>query len=185
MQYSSSYFFEVQRNWTGLLIEPNPFFFAQLLRCGRQAFVTNACLSTSNQSKQMTFLPYSWSGRLAEGLTLSHRNVLTYWNKKRHLGHPDPINVQCFTLYSLLLALNRLEVTYLALDVEGNELDILSTIPFGKVIIHIRKLEYRGPKTSRGAQIYLQKIQFFLKSLYIYQEVAKTQQDVIFQRRKE
>ena len=45
--------------------------------------------------------------------------------------------VQCLPLYSLLLALNRTTVDYFSLDVEGNELDVLRTIPWDKVNIRV------------------------------------------------
>jgi hypothetical protein len=52
----------------------------------------------------------------------------------RGLGHVD---VQCFPLYSYLLALNRTKIDYFSLDVEGSELDVLRTIPFEKLDIQV------------------------------------------------
>jgi hypothetical protein len=43
------------------------------------------------------------------------------------------IKMQCFPLYSLLLAVGNPKVDYLSLDVEGAELLILKTIPWDKV----------------------------------------------------
>ena len=55
--------------------------------------------------------------------------------------------VQCFPIYSLLLALGNPTVDYFSLDVGGNELDVLKTIPFGEISIsvgfsneHLRKV---------------------------------------------
>ena len=50
------------------------------------------------------------------------------------------MDVQCFPLYSYLLALNRTKVDYFSLDVEGSELDVLRTIPFEKLDIRVRVL---------------------------------------------
>jgi len=50
------------------------------------------------------------------------------------------VDVQCFPLYSYLLALNRTKVDYFSLDVEGSELDVLRTIPFEKLDIRVRLL---------------------------------------------
>jgi hypothetical protein len=47
------------------------------------------------------------------------------------------VDVQCFPLYSYLLALNRTKVDYFSLDVEGSELDVLRTIPFEKLDIRV------------------------------------------------
>jgi hypothetical protein len=50
------------------------------------------------------------------------------------------VDVQCFPLYSYLLALNRTTVDYLSLDVEGSELEILKTVPFEKLDIRVSLL---------------------------------------------
>ena len=46
-------------------------------------------------------------------------------------------NVQCFPLYSILLAHGRKTVDFFSLDVEGHELQILKTIPWHKVDITV------------------------------------------------
>ena len=43
--------------------------------------------------------------------------------------------VQCWPIYSLLLALGNPKVDFFSLDVEGSELGVLTTIPFDKVDI--------------------------------------------------
>ncbi len=52
------------------------------------------------------------------------------------------LQVPCYPLFSLLLYLNITTVDYFSLDVEGVELDILKTIPFDKLDIHILSVEY-------------------------------------------
>lgn len=51
---------------------------------------------------------------------------------------PGYTDVQCFPIYSYLLALNITHVDYFSLDVEGDELDVLMTLPFDKVNIEVR-----------------------------------------------
>lgn len=46
-------------------------------------------------------------------------------------------NVQCFPLYSILLAVGRVQVDYFSVDVEGSESQILMTIPWHKVDIKV------------------------------------------------
>ena len=66
-----------------------------------------------------------------------------------HVGHiveplePAPaqeglVNATCLPLYSILLALDNPRVDYFSLDIEGNELEVLKTIPFDKVDIKVR-----------------------------------------------
>ena len=47
--YSNSLFFEMQRNWTGILIEANPLYYRALLRKNRRAYLLHACLSTKRR----------------------------------------------------------------------------------------------------------------------------------------
>ena len=53
----------------------------------------------------------------------------------RRRNHALEIQIQCFPLYSHLLALNQTKVDFLNLDIEGDELSVLKTIPFEKVDI--------------------------------------------------
>jgi FkbM family methyltransferase len=56
-------------------------------------------------------------------------NGKTKNTKKRTVSRQVP----CFSLETMLLALNQTHVDYFSLDVEGFELDVLKTIPFYKV----------------------------------------------------
>ena len=49
----------------------------------------------------------------------------------------EHVEVQCFPIFSILTALNVTTVDYFSLDVEGNEFDILKTIPWKKVNIKV------------------------------------------------
>ena len=61
------------------------------------------------------------------------------------------MDVQCFPLYSYLLALNRTKVDYFSLDVEGSELDVLRTIPFEKLDIRTMSVEFVHVKEGKMA----------------------------------
>ena len=52
--------------------------------------------------------------------------------------------VQCFPLYSILVAVGQTTVDYFSLDVEGVELDILRTIPWDKVDIKVRIVTFKS-----------------------------------------
>ncbi len=47
------------------------------------------------------------------------------------------VNVQCFPLYSIMLAHGRTSIDFLSLDVEGHELKVLKTVPWDKVNITV------------------------------------------------
>ena len=90
--------------------------------------------------------------------------------------------MQCFPFYSVLKALNRTRVDYFSLDVEGDELSVLKTIPWGLVDIRMLTVEYIHDKGKHGElQKYMEKVG--------YNTVLKMQRDdggvndLIFQKR--
>ena len=50
-------------------------------------------------------------------------------------GNIRLVQVQCFPLYSILLAVGRTRVDFLSLNVEGAELQVLSTILWHRLIL--------------------------------------------------
>ena len=52
-------------------------------------------------------------------------------------GNIRLVQVQCFPLYSILLAVGRTRVDFLSLNVEGAELQVLSTIPWHRIDIKV------------------------------------------------
>ena len=59
-------------------------------------------------------------------------------NEPKNIKRPHPYNrrtirVQCFPLYSILLALGNPTVDVFSLDIEGAEIKVLETIPWSKV----------------------------------------------------
>ena len=46
--------------------------------------------------------------------------------------------VTCFPLFGVLRAMNVTKVDYFSLDVEGNEMDVLRTIPFDDLDITVK-----------------------------------------------
>lgn len=67
----------------------------------------------------------------------SVQNWLKEWQIKENV-----VEIQCFPLYSILLALNQTTVDFFSLDVEGDELRVLQTIPFDKINIRMLTVEY-------------------------------------------
>ena len=63
--YSNTLGLELLRNWTGILVEPDPRSFAKLLTLNRNAYAINACLS-KNRSEIMTFIPSAAIGSLED-----------------------------------------------------------------------------------------------------------------------
>ena len=97
------------------------------------------------------------------------------WIKRQ--GFPkNEIQIQCFPLYSLLLALNQTTVNFLSLDVEGDELYVLKTIPFDKVDIKMMTVEHNNQRTPPSVLI-----QYLRDKGYI--DIQRLGVDVIFRKK--
>lgn len=125
---SNSLFFELQRNWTGLLIEANSKYHQTLLDKNRHAYVMNACLGTTQRPATVSF-------RQQEGLS----RIIS---ETRSSG-ANAVSVNCFPLSAITSALGISHVDYLSLDVEGPEVDILRTIDWTRLRIDVITVEYR------------------------------------------
>lgn len=147
--YSNTLFLERYRNWTGLLIEPNSIAFRDLVHKRRKCYAINACLCSSI-SNNVTRLFYS-NGAMTALLEKTQTNG---WHQKADVSdveitRKDGINEKkdsvnhlkkgkigigstfktfCHSLTSLLNQTGATHIDYFSLDVEGAELDVLSSI---------------------------------------------------------
>ncbi|KAL3858128.1 hypothetical protein ACJMK2_012739 [Sinanodonta woodiana] len=136
---STSLFFEKYRKWNGLLVEPDPRHYFTIQSKHRKAYRINACLSTKTYPIQVTF---NIGHGLREQMGRIHETKEAgEWIQKENIGF-NSITVQCFPLYSLLLAMRINHVDFFTLDVEGEELHVLQTIPFDKINIGMLTVEY-------------------------------------------
>lgn len=110
---------ERKLNWTGVLIEAEPNNFALALEKKRNVYLVPACLSVTTKPKLTSFA-------LEKSLFLVEMDTID-----------RTIKVQCLPLHSILLAVNQITVDLLSLDVMGDELSVLKTIPFDKVDIQV------------------------------------------------
>jgi hypothetical protein len=53
----------------------------------------------------------------------------------------DSFKIQCFPLYSLILATGNRTINYFSLDIEGAEMQVLESIPWDKVDIEVLTIE--------------------------------------------
>ncbi|TRY79994.1 hypothetical protein TCAL_12102 [Tigriopus californicus] len=145
---SNSLRFEIFHQWSGLLVEPNPEPFAKLKTKNRRAWLLPNCFSTKTTPEVVEFDAAGLFGGIInpkndhkpadfEIPSTGDKNTIdTFFGFAR-----STITIQCFPLYSVLLALGNPTVHYLTLDIEGAELPVLKTIPFDKVDIKILDIE--------------------------------------------
>lgn len=167
---SNTLFFELARGWTGLLVEANPKFFRELLQQNRNCYLLNACLSPNNETYKTDFRIGGVLGGLPEQMHPAHESWLDRGRKHRYE------TVQCFPLYSVMLALNRTHIDYFSLDVEGAEVYILKSIPFDKLKIDALSIEYKvsgGRKPLvKETKEKLQAIRTILQGTGLYREAG-------------
>lgn len=150
---SNSLFFEVRRNWTGLLIEPDIKTFPRLIHKNRYAFHINACISGSHKAQMVNF-----QSELELSKVLGETEGFGGMKRSSVKG----AQVICLPLYSLLLAVGNPTVDFFSLDVEGAEIEVLNSMPWEKVKIrvilvevnHIDKVEVNKILTDAGYCLY-------------------------------
>ena len=62
-------------------------------------------------------------------------------------------SVQCFPFYSILLATGRTRVDFFSLDIEGDELRVLKTIPWKTIDVKVLIVEHKHIQEGRSALI--------------------------------
>ena len=134
--FSNTLFFEIERNWTGLLIEPVPSIYRDLLTKNRNAYAINACIGDNKPSVQMFNILHVLSGR-DDQMSLDHRKRLISESK----GKNTVALIPCFPLSTILKAININHIDYFSLDVEGGELSIIDSIKYNEVFINIFTIE--------------------------------------------
>ena len=124
---SNSLFFEINRNWSGILIEPIPTHFQKILSKNRHIHKINACIAKNKPIVAKFAIDRTASSRneLANDLNKFNRFVPIRHGKDRIY-----VYVPCFSLNTILNALNVKQVDYFSLDVEGSEMDVLNNIDF-------------------------------------------------------
>lgn len=148
---SNTLYFERYLNWTGLLIEADPFNFAQMLKKNRRSWLSPSCLSVTGYPTIVSFE--------------QNKNVGKISDKPRGYSEPGFVDVQCFPLYSYLLALNISRVDYFSLDIEGSELEVLETVPFDKIDILTLSVEFiHGKKGKEALQEFMEKKGYVVES---------------------
>jgi len=143
---SNTLLFELQHNWTGILVEPNPTIFPKGFSKQRKVWGSSTCLAIQPRPHVSPFSQKVTMGGMA-GL-VSEADEQSY-------------DMQCFPLYSLILATGNRTVNYLSLDIEGAEFLVLKTIPWDKVDIEVISLETNHvgevfPGSQREVREYLE-----------------------------
>lgn len=142
---SNCLFFEVFRNWSGVLIEPSPTQFGKA-----KSFRRAECLqvAVADVEGDAEFLDIREGFTQMSGLTASYAPEMRQQVEAdpRHKG--DLIQVPLTTLPQILDARGLTEVDFVSLDVEGGEMAILSAFPFDKYRVTAWTVENNTARTD-------------------------------------
>jgi len=121
---SNTLFFEVERGWTGILVEPALWEKRSAIK--RNAWCAPVCLGLHTKPHFAPFTAKAIEGGMAGLVTKMGDNTSEF---------------QCFPLASILLAVGNQTVNYLSLDIEGAEIQVLKTLPWKLLDIEVIGVE--------------------------------------------
>lgn len=136
---SNTLYFELFRNWSGLLIEPNPKRFRELISKNRKSYAINACLGVRPYPELVEFTNALGVGGIS-GLKASKKLEGMRAGLKSS-GHYYKSQAQCFPFVQILESIGSPEVDLFSLDVEGAEEAVLEQIPWDRVKIKVILVE--------------------------------------------
>ncbi|CAL4085426.1 unnamed protein product, partial [Meganyctiphanes norvegica] len=156
---SNSLKLELEKNWTGLLIEPNPVSYKQLLQKNRKTWTSNTCISSENFTKETVLValsddrdvsPMNVRGASYE-LENNVQNIYIMNKTNFKISNKHYVVVQCFPLVTYILALDVNTVDLLSLDIQGTEKQVLATLPYE--IINFRLILVENISDEKDTQL--------------------------------
>lgn len=137
---TNTLYFEVERKWNGILIEPVPSLYRKLLKKNRHAYSLNACLAKNKPfiAKFIVYGAYSGIDNLMKGEIRDDLKKQLKHNRKQS----QTAYIPCFPLYTILKAINVKRIDFFSLDVQGGEHYILKNLPYDKIDINTFAVEY-------------------------------------------
>lgn len=151
---SNTYFLEKSLGWTGICVEPNPTIYKELIKARSCICVDYAI---SDHEETMDFLQLEGQSEMLSGLyskyDVRHLKVIQSYLQNTG-GTMNLIEVKTVPLQTLLDKHSMNNVTYLSIDVEGAEFDVLRGIDYTKTFVDIIELENNyGKYTNTFAEI--------------------------------
>ena len=129
---SNTYFLEMKRGWSGLLVEAQPDR-KQVLERYRPNSIVESC-AISDEEKEISFTVADSISGMEDAMAPQHVKRVADMKSAS-------IRLKTVTLQSLLDKHNLHRIDYFSLDVEGAELQVLRSIDFSKVRIDLLTVE--------------------------------------------
>lgn len=156
---SNTWFFESQRKWHGVCVEPNPAVFKRLM-ANRKCTTLNCCVS--DVGGEVRFQKITGYSEMLSGIVDKYEadHVQRIRDEMQaHGGSSEIISVTARTFADVATGHGLSEINYLSIDTQGGESELLRSIDFRKFYVHVVSVEHRVPQ--REAMMALMREQNF------------------------
>lgn len=144
VRLSNTYYFEKQKQWDGLLIEPNPQYYQALRELRSVRLDTRAAFSRSGERRD--FLDVQTDRALS--------TLVGYEDGDRHERDGDICRVETVTLNDAFEQHGVPDdIQFMSIDTEGSELEVLAGLDLNRYTIGFLAIEHNFDKARRDAII--------------------------------
>jgi FkbM family methyltransferase len=154
--FSNTLFFEKERDWTGLTIEPHPEKYEELKKNRPSTIHLNVAVNDVNEV--VDFLTITGDTSMLSGIKAHYdpRHLQRIENETKQLNTTyTTIPIQSKRLDTIFTEHNVQRVHYLSIDVEGSEFNVIRSIDFSNVFIDVIEFENNYPDKSDSIVEYL------------------------------
>ena len=145
---SNSFFFEKQRNWTGVCFEPNPRLYQQLIKNRNCICIEGAASDKNGNFEFLDIEGVESLGGIIEKYDPRHLERIDRDIEKYGGLGKKVISVKGYNINEILINNNLTNIDYLSIDTEGGELNILKAIDYEKIKIKLITVEVNYPEES-------------------------------------
>jgi FkbM family methyltransferase len=142
ISFSNTYFFEKEREWSGICVEPIPDVYEKLCRSRVKSSNWNVCISQNDSIvtfRRVLGAPEMLSGIL-EFMIPEHIERINYECSVSN-GTFEDIQIESKNISTILEKHGNPSIDFLSIDTEGAEFSIIKTIDFDKVDITFLTVE--------------------------------------------
>lgn len=140
--YSNTKFFEDQLDWTGILIEPNTKLFEKLKVNRSNNKLYNELISETVDEKVFKYFDYLGVSCIEDTIPKDHDRLYFNSTRPQFKNHnKGKCIMKTRTLENIIDDSKYKEIEFLSLDVEGHEFQVLKSINFSSITIHILLIE--------------------------------------------